>query len=106
MIKVDNYKQALFLLKTHILVSIKKGEAPLFFILTKDKANNELIMVTNDTRKYYISIDDYKFNFYNDNTYIYKSIEELSMNNLDEKDREKEIENQIIQDRENHMIRQ
>jgi hypothetical protein len=104
MIKVDNYKQALFLLKTHILVFIKRGEAPLFFILTKDKANNELIMVTNDTRKYYISIDDYKFNFYNDNTYIYKSIEELSMNNLDEKDRE--IENQIIQDRENHMIRQ
>ena len=101
MTKIDNYTQALILLKTHVLVSIQKAQDPLFFILSKDK-----IMVTNETRKYYISFDDYKYNFFNNDTYIYKSLEELSLNNLDEVDREKEIENQIILDRENHMIKQ
>jgi len=74
MIKITSAKEALQLLKTHVLVSKVQGQEPLYYMLSVDGT----VIVTNDTRKYNISQDDFFYNFYDAEYYIYKSLKELA----------------------------
>ena len=55
--KISSVNEALALLKLNVLVSKPQGQDPLFFMLS----TNGTIIVTNETRKYNISIDDFKY---------------------------------------------
>ena len=77
--KIFSSNEAVSLLSTHVLVSKAQGQNPLFYMLSTDGN----IIVTNETRKYYITVDDFKYNFYESEYFIYKSLKELAENDVE-----------------------
>lgn len=73
MVKISSPNEALILLKTNVLVSKNPGQDPLYYMLSTSGD----VIVTNDTRKYYISIDEFKYSFFETDFYIYKSLKDL-----------------------------
>lgn len=77
--KIFSSNEAVSLLSTHVLISKAQGQNPLFYMLSIDGN----IIVTNETRKYYITVDDFKYNFYEREYFVYKSLKELAENDVE-----------------------
>ena len=73
--KIKDAKTALQLMKNYLLISKTYGSASCIYALSKDK-----ILVINNTRKYYISFDEFKNDFYLSDFYIYKNLSEIEIN--------------------------
>ena len=58
-----------------LLVSKTYGSNSCIYALSKDK-----ILVINNTRKYYISFDEFRTDFYLSDFYIYKNLSEIEIN--------------------------
>ena len=65
--KIKDANTALQLMKNYLLVSKTYGSNSCIYALSKDK-----ILVINNTRKYYISFDEFRTDFYLSDFYIYK----------------------------------
>lgn len=77
--KIFSSNEAVSLLSTHVLISKTQGQNPLFYMLSTDGN----IIVTNETRKYYITVDEFKYNFYEADYFVYKSLKELAENDVE-----------------------
>ena len=73
--KIKDSKTALYLLKNYLLISKTYGADSCLYALSKDK-----ILVINNTRKYYITIDEFKNDFYLSDFYVYKNLSEIEIN--------------------------
>lgn len=72
--KVKDAITALQLLKHYLLISKAYGCDSCIYALSKDK-----ILVLNQTKKYYISIDDFKKDFFLSDFYVYKNLNEIEI---------------------------
>ena len=72
--KIKDSKTALQLMKHYLLVSKAYGCDSCLYALSKDK-----ILVLNQTRKYYISIEDFNKDFYLADFYVYKNLSEIEI---------------------------
>ncbi len=73
--KIKDANTALQLMKNYLLVSKTYGSNSCIYALSKDK-----ILVINNTRKYYISFDEFRTDFYLSDFYIYKNLSEIEIN--------------------------
>ena len=73
--KINDANTALQLMKNYLLVSKTYGSNSCIYALSKDK-----ILVINNTRKYYISFDEFRTDFYLSDFYIYKNLSEIEIN--------------------------
>lgn len=73
--KIKDAKTAIQLMKNYLLISKTYGCSSCIYALSKDK-----ILVINNTRKYYISFDEFKNDFYLSDFYIYKNLSEIEIN--------------------------
>ncbi len=73
--KIKDSKTALQLLKNYLLISKTYGADSCLYALSKDK-----ILVINSTRKYYITFDEFKNDFYLSDFYVYKDLSEVEIN--------------------------
>lgn len=72
--KIKDSKTALQLLKNYLLVSKTYGSVSCLYALSKDK-----ILVINNTRKYYITPDQFINDFYLSDFYVYKNLSEVEI---------------------------
>lgn len=72
--KIKNSKDALILLDNYILMSSGYGIDSCLYILNKD-----MILVINNTRKYYISKEKFVEDFDLLDFYVYKNISEIEI---------------------------
>lgn len=72
--KINSCKQALQLLRNYILISKGYGTKSCLYALSKDK-----ILVINETRKYYITQQEFINDFNMFDFYIYKDLSELEI---------------------------
>lgn len=72
--KVKDANTALQLLKHYLLISKAYGCDSCIYALSKDK-----ILVLNQTKKYYISIEDFKKDFFLSDFYVYKNLNEIEI---------------------------
>lgn len=72
--KVKDAITALQLLKHYLLISKAYGCDSCIYALSKDK-----ILVLNQTKKYYISIEDFKKDFFLSDFYVYKNLNEIEI---------------------------
>lgn len=73
--QINDIHIALELLKTNILLATNYQNKRLFFL----KSNN-MILVINETKKYYITINDFINEFSLFTFYLYKSYDEIDIN--------------------------
>lgn len=72
--KINNYKNALQLLNNCILISKSYGCNSCLYALS-----NNMILVINNTRKYYITKEQFINDFNLSDFYIYKSLSEIEI---------------------------
>lgn len=72
--KINNYKNALQLLNNYILISKSYGCNSCLYTLS-----NNMILVINNTRKYYITKEQFINDFNLSDFYIYKSLSEIEI---------------------------
>lgn len=72
--KIKDAKSALILLKNYILISKSYGSKSCLYALSKDR-----ILVLNDTRKYYISQQEFINDFNLADFYVYKGLADLEI---------------------------
>ena len=72
--KIKDANTALQLMKHYLLISKAYGCDSCIYALSKDK-----ILVLNKTRKYYITIDDFKKDFNLADCYSYKNLNEIEI---------------------------
>ncbi len=72
--KVKDANTALQLLKNYLLISKAYGADSCLYALSKDK-----ILVINNTRKYYISNDEFIKDFHLSDFYVYKHLSDIEI---------------------------
>lgn len=72
--KIKDAKTALQLLKNYLLISKTYGSDSCLYGLSKNK-----ILVINQTRKYYITEDEFINDFYLSDFYVYKHLSEVEI---------------------------
>ncbi len=72
--KIKDAKTALQLLKNYLLISKTYGSDSCLYGLSNDK-----ILVINQTRKYYLSKEDFIKDFYLSDFYVYKHLSEVEI---------------------------
>ena len=72
--KIQDSKTALQLLNNYILVSKAYGSVSCLYALSRNK-----ILVINNTRKYYITKEQFISDFYLSDFYIYKNLKEVEI---------------------------
>jgi len=72
--KVNDPNTALQLLKHYLLISKAYGCDSCLYALSREK-----ILVLNKSKKYYISIEDFKRDFFLSDFYVYKNLNEIEI---------------------------
>lgn len=73
--EIKDFNKAIALLNNNVLVSKNYGEPSLFYFRHDDK-----ILIYNQYLSYTISINDFKNIFYDSKFYLYKTLEEIEIN--------------------------